>query len=120
VSLSITPVNDPPVLVIANSPMTVALGSANNIIGNTAPNQYLVTTDPDSPVAQRAYSVTRDPEHGYLTLSGARLGGGFTFTEADLTAGNLKYSRNDSVNADSDSVRFVVSDGHAPRPREPS
>ncbi len=112
VSLSITPVNDPPVLVIVNSPMTVALGSANNVIGNTAPNQYLVTSDPDSPVAQRIYSVTRDPEHGYLTLSGERLGGGFIFTEADLTAGNLKYSRNDSVNAASDSVRFVVADGH--------
>ncbi|MCX6871230.1 MAG: Ig-like domain-containing protein, partial [Verrucomicrobia bacterium] len=112
VSLSITPVNDPPVLVIANSPMTVALGSADNIIGNTAPNRYLVTTDPDSPVAQRIYSVTRNPEHGYLTLSGARLGGGFIFTEADLTAGNLKYSRNDSVNAASDSVKFVVVDGH--------
>ncbi|MCX6860042.1 MAG: Ig-like domain-containing protein, partial [Verrucomicrobia bacterium] len=112
VSLNITPVNDPPVLVIVNSPMTVALGSANNVIGNTAPNRYLVTTDPDSPVAQRIYSVTRDPEHGNLTLSGARLGGGFTFTEADLTAGNLKYSRNDTVNAASDFVKFVVVDGH--------
>ena len=111
VSLNITPVNDPPVLTI-NSPMTVALGSENNIIGNASQNNRLVTTDPDSPVAQRIYSVTRDPEHGYLTLSGVRLGGGFPFTEADLTSGNLKYSRNDTVNAASDFVKFVVADGH--------
>ena len=111
VTLTVTPVNDPPVLTI-NSPMSVAKGSANNIIGNTNPNRYLVTTDPDSPVAQRIYSVTRDPEYGYLTLSGVRLGGGFTFTEADLTSGNLKYSRNDSVSTTADSVKFVVADGH--------
>ncbi|MSU84213.1 MAG: hypothetical protein EXS21_03740, partial [Pedosphaera sp.] len=111
VTLTVTPVNDPPVLTI-NSPMSVAKGTPNNIIGNTNPNRYLVTTDPDSPVAQRIYSVTRDPEYGYLTLSGVRLGGGFTFTEDDLTYGRLKYSRNDDVSTTSDSVKFVVADGH--------
>lgn len=111
VTLTVTPVNDPPVLTI-NSPMLVAKGSANNIIGNTNPNRYLVTTDPDSPPAQRIYSVTRDQEYGYLTLSGVRLGGGFTFTEDDLTNGRLKYSRNDDLSTTADSVKFVVADGH--------
>ncbi|MEY2789554.1 MAG: hypothetical protein RLZZ34_2697, partial [Verrucomicrobiota bacterium] len=110
VTVSITPVNDIPVLVIRS--MTVLKGSANNIIGNTSPNNYLTATDPDSPASLRVYSVTRDPEHGYLTLDGVQLGGGFTFTEADLTAGKLKYSRNNSVNTQGDSVKFVVADGH--------
>lgn len=84
VNISVTPVNDAPVLVTSN--LTVIQGSGNNDIGTG----NLTTTDPDSPANLRTYTVSIDPERGYLTLNGVRIGRGSTFSESDLSTGKLK------------------------------
>ncbi|TKB26271.1 tandem-95 repeat protein [Desulfopila sp. IMCC35006] len=106
VNITITPINDAPLLV--TSGLTVGQGSSNNNIGST----NLTTTDPDSPANLRTYTVSVDPARGYLTLNGVRIGRGSTFSESDLSSGVLKYTCNDAYYHGSDSLQVVATDGH--------
>jgi VCBS repeat-containing protein/CshA-type fibril repeat protein len=105
VTINITPSNDPPVLV--TSGLTVVQNSTANIINIT----NIITTDPDSAVSARTYTVDIDPTLGYLTLNGVRIGRGATFTEADLTSGRLQYNSNPYTYGN-DSLKVVVTDGN--------
>ena len=111
VTIGVTPVNDPPTPVVI--PLSVDQGSSGNAIGTS----HLSATDPDSPTANRVYTVSVNPTQGYLSLSGVRIGAGATFTEADLVAGRLTYSHNGAEPADNnpatyeDHFNFTINDG---------
>ena len=110
VTVTVNAVNDPPVLT------THQLGVGHTgdttlrtdvVINDT----QLTTTDPDSLAANRTFTVRIDPTRGYLTLNGTRIGRGATFTEADLSSGNLKYTCNDNYYYGTDSMQVFATDG---------
>ncbi|WP_254509452.1 beta strand repeat-containing protein [Anatilimnocola floriformis] len=109
-NITITPVNDLPVLA-TNSPLTVAEGAPATTIANT----NLLTTDADATAAQLVYTVTLLPTNGVLSLSGSPLLVNQTFTQADINNSLLKYAHNGSETT-SDSFTFTVSDGTATLP----
>ncbi|MCD4791765.1 MAG: gliding motility-associated C-terminal domain-containing protein [Bacteroidales bacterium] len=103
-SITVTPVNDPPVLV-NNTGKTVNEGAANQII----PNTELLVTDVDNTNAQIEYTLTTIPTNGTLFCGGA-LGLGSTFTQANINANMLQYTHDGSETV-ADLFRFTVSDG---------
>ncbi len=95
VFMTINNVNDPPELSAnADLALTVNFGVSGAIgSGN------LLTTDVDNSPGELTYTVTQVPTHGSLLLNGGALGVGDTFTQANITAGNLRYD-NDKYNQD--------------------
>jgi VCBS repeat-containing protein len=106
VSLTITPVNNPPVLTI-NSPLVVVEG--NTPIARQINNRLLSATDPDTAPASLVYTVVTSPANGTLRIGSATV---TSFTQADLVAGRLTYTHNGSETT-TDSFVFQVSDGDA-------
>ena len=114
-TVSVTPVNDVPVL-SANAGLTVNEGAAGTAI--TAAK--LAVSDVDNTAAQRTYTLVSTASNGTLwvdsdgngTVNGAEsaLGINGTFTQADIDSGKLKYSHNGSETT-SDGFSFTVSDG---------
>ena len=97
VNLTITPVNDAPVLA-TNTGMTINEDSA----ATTLTTSMLNVTDVDNSDAQLTYTVTTSPTKGSLSHS--------SFTQAQLAAGLINYTPSaDQYGADS--FTFTVSDG---------
>jgi len=103
--ITVTDVNDEQVLG-TNTGTTVLEGSVGNVI-TTA---MLQTTDVDNTSAQLVYSVTGVPANGVLRRSGIDLLVSSTFTQADIDAGIITYTHDDSETT-SDSFSFTVDDG---------
>ncbi|MCA9139715.1 MAG: cadherin-like domain-containing protein, partial [Planctomycetales bacterium] len=105
-TLDITPVNDSPTLSI-NTGLAVAEGS----VGVTVSSSNLLATDADDSGVGLVYTITDATDNGTLNLIGVgTLGVGDTFTQADVTAGNVTYSHDDSETT-SDSFAFSLADG---------
>ena len=104
-SITVTDVNDEQVL-STNTGMTVLEGSVGNVI-TTA---MLETTDVDNTAAQLVYTVNSVPTNGVLRRNGINLSVSSTFTQADIDAGIITYSHNDTETT-SDSFSFTVDDG---------
>uniref|UniRef100_UPI0012F815BF VCBS domain-containing protein n=1 Tax=Azohydromonas aeria TaxID=2590212 RepID=UPI0012F815BF len=89
IAVTVTPSNDPATLVpVAQS---VGEGATTTIAAAT-----LGAFDPEvafgtQVMAQLVYRLNAEPQHGYLTLNGARLGVDSIFTQADVIAGRLAY-----------------------------
>ncbi len=109
-SLTVTPVNDPPVLT-RNLPLAVLEGNTASSAVTVISTSLLSATDPDSPAASTlVYSVTSSPTNGILQRSGA--GPAITsFTQADLAAGVITYAHNGSETTE-DSFVFQLTDGN--------
>jgi VCBS repeat-containing protein len=112
-TITVVPVNDPPVVSI-NAGTNVNEGALRTINGT-----LLKFTDVDNTDAQITYKITAGPANGALWLdadnngthgAGEDLGVGSTFTQADVTAGKLKYTHDGSETL-SDGFQFNVSDG---------
>ena len=103
-SISVTPVNDAPVL-DTNEGMTLDEGASETIT-----SAMLSASDADDDVNGYGYSVTDAPDHGSLKKSGVALGVGGTFTQADIDAGNITYTH-DGSDTTSDSFGFRIADG---------
>jgi hypothetical protein len=104
VNVTVTPVNDAPVLA-ANTGSSVTQGFSNVI----TPSQLLVT-DLDNAPAQLLYTVTVGPVDGRLELATVPGVAITSFTQADITAGLVVFVHNGAVGT-SDSFTFTVSDG---------
>ncbi|MGZ8380612.1 MAG: tandem-95 repeat protein, partial [Nitrospira sp.] len=104
ISVTVTPVNDAPVL-SANTGTTVAEGETNTI-----DSSELAVTDVDNTAAQLTYSIGTGPAYGRLELTTAPDLSATTFTQADIAANRLVYVHNGSETT-SDSFTFTVSDG---------
>ncbi len=104
VSLTITPVNNPPVLV-RNGTLVVTEG--NTPVARTINTSLLSYTDPDTAAANVVYTVVTGTANGTLKIGTSTV---TSFTQADLAAGRLTYTHNGSETT-SDSFVFQVSDG---------
>ncbi len=102
--ITVTPVNDPPVLV-ASGPVDVYAGTAHVF---TTTDLY--ATDIDNTAAQLTYTIQTLPAHGKLRLNGTPLGVGSTFTQADVNAGLVDYITHF---VGQDSFTFTLTDGYA-------
>jgi hypothetical protein len=110
--LTITPIDDPPVLEI-NTGATVDEGASLTLTAD-----HLLATDPESGADKVTYTLDPEgnsefPKNGLLKLNGVPLGDGGTFTQADLSAGKVVYTHNGSETL-SDGFVFKVTDefGH--------
>ena len=99
-------VNDAPVLAFTGS-LALAEGSTS-----TLGAAQLQATDEDNVAAQLVYTVLAAPAHGAVLLGGVALGGGGTFTQADVDAGRVTY-RHDSSETMADLLEFSLGDGQA-------
>lgn len=105
-SVKVTGVNDAPTLP-TNTGMTVVEGSSGTMISPA----MLTAADSDDVDSQLTYTITDATDNGTLVLSGfGVLGLGDQFTQADLAAGNITYSHDDSETSN-DSFGFVLTDG---------
>lgn len=73
------------------------VGSENT---GTITSTWLHADDPDNAPDELTYTVTTGPEQGYLNLN--------TFTQADIDAGRLIYTR---TGEESDRFSFTITDG---------
>ncbi|XGV98850.1 MAG: Ig-like domain-containing protein [Leptolyngbya sp. BL-A-14] len=97
-------VNNLPV-VVTNAGLTLDEGTTTSI-GST----LLQVTDNDNPITQLTYTLGSLPGHGALSLNGAAIGVGATFTQTDINTNKLSY-RHDGSETLSDSFSFTVADG---------
>jgi hypothetical protein len=103
-SVSVTAVNDAPVLAI-NTGSTAAEGGTDTI-----DSSELAVTDVDNSAAQLTYTIGTGPLYGRLELTTAPGITATTFTQADIAAGRLVYIH-DGSETTSDSFTFTVNDG---------
>ncbi len=104
--VSITAVNDAPVLAVNN---TLTLQAAATATLTTA--SYLSVTDVDNTAAQRTFTVGTAPTKGLLKKSGVTLASTDTFTQADVDGSLITYVHSSATDAATDSFTFTVSDG---------
>jgi VCBS repeat-containing protein len=104
ISVTVTPVNDAPLLV-TNSGSTVVEGGTDTIDASE-----LAVTDVDNGAAQLTYTIGTGPLSGRLELTTAPGITATTFTQADIIANRLVYLHDGSETI-SDSFTFTVNDG---------
>ncbi|MGI0487175.1 cadherin-like domain-containing protein [Pantanalinema rosaneae CENA516] len=112
VAISVTAVNDPPVLV-TNTALTVSEGAPPRTISNS----LLRTTDVDNTNVQLVYTLVTapNPVNGTLLLNSTVLSAGQTFTQDDINNSRIAYAHSGSENP-TDSFVFRVSDGNVTLP----
>ncbi|MBW4471648.1 MAG: tandem-95 repeat protein, partial [Stenomitos rutilans HA7619-LM2] len=96
-------VNNLPVI-ITNAGLTLDEGATTTISSS-----LLQVTDNDNAVTQLTYTLGSVPGHGALSLNGAAIGAGATFTQTDINTNKLSY-RHDGSETLSDTFSFTVSD----------
>jgi hypothetical protein len=106
--VTVTPVNDPPMLTL-NNVLEVNLGS-EAIISNV----YLTAYDAESNAQDITFTLDPDhnvelPSSGTIKLNGTTLSDGQTFTMEDINNSLVTYDHNGSINA-TDFFVFSVSD----------
>ncbi len=111
IAITVTPVNDPPI-VTTNASLTLVENGTSPITA-----ALLQATDADNTAAQLVYTVTSLPTHGVLKLNGSTLALNGTFTQADVNAGVVAYV-NDGGEATADSFQFTLGDGTATLPAQ--
>jgi subtilisin-like proprotein convertase family protein len=84
---------------------TLSVGQGNSALITTAFLQTLAS----GTAAQLKYTLLALPQHGTLLLNGNPLGGGATFTQADIDANSLTYTHNGDQSL-TDNFRFDVYD----------
>ena len=104
ISVTVSPVNDAPVLA-SNTGSAVAEGGTDTLNASE-----LAVTDVDNSAAQLTYSIATGPAYGRLELTTAPGVSATTFTQADIAANRLVYVH-DGSETTSDSFTFTVSDG---------
>ncbi len=120
-TLTVTSVNDPPV-VVRSTPLVVAYHGSASLLplqsSATAPGQFAVS-DVETPTASLLIRVVARPNFGKLELIDATsgiatdLGNGSVVTGADLAAGRVRYTHTDpsATPATSDAAQLQVDDG---------
>jgi VCBS repeat-containing protein len=104
-SISVTAVNDDPVL-DANAGLRVDSGGSGTIS-----TSLLDVDDIDSPDSAITYTLTGVPDVGELRLNGVALLVGDTFTQADINANRLTFADTaPSVDGSTTSFSFTVTD----------
>ncbi|CDK97791.1 conserved protein of unknown function, containing cadherin-like domian [Magnetospirillum gryphiswaldense MSR-1 v2] len=92
----------------ANAGLTLS----ENATITTITTAMLEVKDAEQAANARTYTLTTAPTKGTLTKSGVTVSANGTFTQADIDAGNIKYTPT-ANNIGADSLGFKVSDGTA-------
>ena len=95
-NITVNAVDDDAPTISKNDGITLDEGAAKSL------KALLIATDTEQNDATLTYTVTSLPSNGSLTMA--------TFSQAQLDAGNVKYTH-DGTNTTSDSFTFKVSDG---------
>jgi VCBS repeat-containing protein len=103
-SITISAVNDPPVL-DTNTGVTVDEGGVIGIVGG-----QLLAVDSDNTPGQLVYTVTTSPAHGRLEIVTNPGVAVTSFTQSDIDSRTLRYVH-DGSESTSDAFVFSVSDG---------
>ncbi|WP_413936955.1 beta strand repeat-containing protein, partial [Nitrospira sp. BLG_1] len=103
ISVTVTPVNDAPLL-STNTGSTVAEGGTDTIDASE-----LAVTDVEQAAAQLTYTIGTGPLYGRLELTTAPGVNATAFTQADIAANRLLYVH-DGSETTSDSFTFTVND----------
>ncbi|MBF0393966.1 MAG: DUF4347 domain-containing protein, partial [Alphaproteobacteria bacterium] len=90
----------------ANAGLTLS----ENAAITTITTAMLEVKDAEQATSARTYTVSTAPTKGTLTKSGATVSASGTFTQADIDAGNIKYTPT-ANNIGADSFAFSVADG---------
>ncbi len=106
VNIVVKPVNDIPERKEGQAVETVTVDEGSSVV-LTRNNIWF--TDPDGSAGAIQFILAELPQYGQITLNGKVLGVGSVFTQADIDAGRVKYSHNDTENH-ADSFKFNVSD----------
>ena len=85
-------------------------GVAGSGVPTASAGAHLVFGDNDNSSVQRQYRVTATTANGQLMRSGAALGVGSVFTQADLDSGLITY-KHSGTETSTDAFSYVVSDG---------
>ncbi|MDX2231197.1 MAG: cadherin-like domain-containing protein [Leptolyngbyaceae cyanobacterium bins.349] len=104
-TISVTPVNDAPTLVV-NTGVTVDEGGTANLS-----DAELLATDPDGPSESVIFTLSAAPGRGSLVRNGLTLTNGQTFTQADITGNLVSYVDSGRDPATNDRFTFTASDG---------
>ena len=105
-SISVTPLNDPPVIV-TNIGLAVAEGGSG-ILSITK----LAATDPDNTPGQLVYTLSSELTHGRIERVSAAGTAITTFTQAEINGNAIRYVH-DGSETTSDGFGFSLSDGAA-------
>lgn len=100
-NITVTNVNDPPVLT-TNTGLTVTQGQSAAIT-----SARLAAADPDNTPAQVRYTLTAVPAHGTVRRNGSPV---TTFTQAEIDAGQITYQHG-GIGTAADGFTFTVGDG---------
>ncbi len=112
-TITIAPVNDPPVL-IANRALATGIGGTVTVDGDD-----LAISDADgSPPTSLVWTLDTPPTAGDWCRDGAALTAGASFTQADLAAGRISY-RHTGASAIADRLGLRYSDGVITAPLGP-
>lgn len=103
VTITVTAVNDKPVITVNNG-LVVAKGGSRGLS-----SADLASTDVDNTAIQLSYRLLSLPSHGELRLSDAVLGVGDSFTQQDINDGKVEYGHAGDT-ASADSFSFTVAD----------
>ena len=106
IAVTVTPVNDAP-LVVVNSGLTVAEGS-----GGVLSSTKLSASDSDSSAAQLVYTVSTSPANGRVERVATPGIAITTFTQAEINSNAIRYVH-DGGETTSDGFSFSLSDGTA-------
>ncbi len=105
--VTVNAVNDAPSL--ATSAISVTQGKTIVLDGSV-----LSAVDTDNTPGELTYVVTAAPAKGTLTLNGAALGTGGTFTQADVDAGRIHYTHTaNTTSPDNLGIKLVDAAGSA-------
>jgi len=83
----------------------------DNGVNKVIPNNLLLAEDVDNGPAELIFTIVTTPKHGLLKVNGSDLSIGSTFSQADVSAGLLRYF-NFGGSSLSDDFNFAVSDGN--------
>jgi len=116
IAVEVTPSNDP--TIINDHTANIVEGAASTVIDQSILNAI----DPEVGIgtqnaSQIVYRLTDDPDFGYLTLNGQRIGVGSIFTQQDVIDGKLSYVHTGSgANQNTpDGFSVSVNDGATPQ-----
>ncbi|WP_462325782.1 cadherin-like domain-containing protein, partial [Desulfoplanes sp.] len=105
-TIDVSPVNDAPELTVNAATVTQGEGET---LGFT--DSILSVADPDNTNAQLVFKIESLPTEGNLTINGAPVGIGSTFSYAHVVAGNVVVYTHDGGDVLSDSFTVSLRDG---------
>jgi len=103
--VEINPINDPPGLNVRADVIDVAEGGVYVLLASD-----LVASDVDHDQTELRYQLSEEPAQGALFLNGTAMDENDSFTQAQLTNGNVEYRPGDDEFSGLVSLEFVVSD----------